>query len=429
MKNIFYGWWVVLASFLTLFVCVGIGFQSLPVFLGPIAADTSWGVDKLSIAGAIMALAAGFATPAVGYAVDRFGARAVMIPGAILITGSFLLLGKVASINQMYFLFLFFGAGLAMTTILPTQTLVSLWFAKKRGRAMGIVSMGAGLGVVVCLPIMNRLVETLGWRDAYSVLGIIVAVVLLPSVVFLIRSSPASMGLQVDGASDPSSEAGTPEAEAPSPPEESGYELREAFRTSSFWLILGATFFGVFAGGGFGFHIILSLSESGLTRGNAALAWSATMGVSIAGRILFGYLSEKRQKRYFAFGADIARTVSVLLLVLFALGVIPLGAAVVQLAVLYGLFLGCNAVMAPLLISETFGVKSFGKIMGAIGIPYTIGMALGQVVGGRLYSLYGNYVVAFSVFAAGILIAGILLVLARPVFLLDGEPAAKENPV
>ena len=411
-----------------LFVFVGIGFQSLPVFLEHIAADTSWGVDKLSTAGAILALAAGFATPAVGYAVDRFGARAVMIPGAILISGSFLMLGRIASINQMYALFLVFGVGLAMTTILPTQALISRWFERKRGRAMGLVSLGGGLGAVVWMPIMNRMVETLGWRDAYSVLGIIVAGVSLPSVLFLIRSSPASMGLRVDGESDLSSETGTPEAEAPNPTEETGYDLREALKTSSFWLIFGATFFGVFAGGGFGLHIIRFLSNSGLTSEKAVLAWAATLGVSLAGRVLFGYLSENRQKRYFVFGADVVRTASILLLVLFALGIVPLGAAVVQLAVLYGLFIGCSAVMAPLILSETFGVKSFGKIMGVIGIPYTIGMALGQVVGGQLYKLYGNYIVAFSVFAAALLLAGILLVFTKPLFLLDGSPPPKRTP-
>jgi sugar phosphate permease len=423
MKNMFYGWWVVLASFLTLFVCIGIGFFSFPVFLKAISDDTMWGVDKLSWAGAISSLAAGVATPVVGYVVDRHGARAVMLPGALCTSISFLLMGKVASIDQMYVLFLFSGLGLSMTTILPTQALVSRWFVRKRGRAMGLVTMGGALGGMVMMPVTTLLIEALGWRDAYGTLGIIIAVVALPLIVFVIRSTPASMGLQVDGESAKASA----EIDAAPSVEESGYELRSALRTRSFWLILCASFFGVFAGAGFGLHIINFLSKSDLTLRNATLVWSATTGVSIAGRFLFGYLAENRQKRYFAFGADVVRTASVLLLVLFALGMMPLSMAVAQLVLLYGLFVGCSAVMAPLLISETFGVKSFGKIMGAIGIPYTIGMALGQIVGGSLYSRYDSYVVAFSVFAAAIFLAGIFLVLARPVFMLDGAPVSEEN--
>jgi MFS family permease len=422
MNRIFYGWWVTLASFFTLFVCIGIGFFSFPVFLKPIADDTLWGVDKLSWAGAISSLAAGIATPAVGYVVDRYGSRAVMLPGAVCASASFLLMGRVSSIYQMYFLFLIFGLGLAMTTMLPTQTLVSRWFERKRGRAMGLLTMGGALGGMLWMPAVNWLIESLGWRDAYGVLGIIIAAVSLPLILFVIRSTPASMGLQVDGESDQFLETAASDAE------ETGYDLAEVVRTRSFWLILCASFFGVFAGSGFGLHIIKFLSESGLTARKATLVWSLTTGVSIAGRFLFGYLAEKRQKRYFASFANLVRVASILLLVLFALGRVPLSVAVVQFMLLYGLFVGCNAVMAPLLLGETFGVKSFGKIMGAIGIPYTIGMALGQVVGGYLYTASQSYTAAFTVFAVSLLLAGIAIAFARPLFLLEGATAAAEDP-
>ena len=148
------------------------------------------------------------------------------------------------------------------------------------------------------------------------------------------------------------------------------------------------------------------------------------MGVSIVGRFFFGWISERFQKRYFAAVANSIRALTVLLLVMFALKMLPVTLAVAQLALLYGLGNGCNAVVNPLLVGETFGVKSFGKIMGVLGIPFTVGMALGQVAGGRLYVMMGDYNVVFAIFAVLFICAGISISFARPLFLLDRGEAS-----
>ena len=114
----YYGWRIVIATSCNLFVCSGIGFFTFPVFLKFIEADLQVGRDSLSYAGALAALAAGFATPAIGYALDRYGARAVMIPGAVLLSASYLLLSRSDSILHLYALFLTIGIGMAATTIL-----------------------------------------------------------------------------------------------------------------------------------------------------------------------------------------------------------------------------------------------------------------------------------------------------------------------
>lgn len=420
IRGIYYGWWIVLATFCTLFVCAGIGFFSFPVFLKFIEADMHWGRDSLSKAVAISALAAGFSTPAVGYVVDRFGPRAVMMPGAAVLSISFVFLSRINTIYQLYMLFLAIGIGMAAATILPCQTLVSRWFETKRGRAMGIVTVANGLGGMVWMPVSNSLIEAVGWRNAYEILGIIIAAVSLPLIWFIIRSSPRSMGLAVDGEPRLSPEAGASAMEKRIPAgEEQGYTIREGLGTTSFWLIFCAMFLVVFATSGFTLHVVAFLSDSGLSSGGAAAVWSATLGVSIGGRFLFGFLSEKHQKRYFASVADVSRTLSLLLLMLFALQMAPRAAAVVQLVIVYGLAQGCGAVINPLLVSETFGVKAFGKLMGLLGIPYTIGMALGPWLGGHLFVSRSNYNVAFGVFAAAFLFAGVAIIFARPCFLLD----------
>ena len=426
LKKIYYGWWIVLAAFWTLFICAGIGFSTLAVFLKFIDAEMHWGRGAISTAGALAALAAGFTAPLVGYIIDRYGPRTAMIPGVVVLSASFFLLRQVVSPRQLYLLYFGVGIGMAATTLLPAQTLISRWFDKKRGRAMGVIAVAAGLGSVVWIPVSTRLVEVVGWRGAYGVLGIIVACASLPFIIFLIRPSPASMGLKLDGEGDSSVDDGSHDLGAP-PSEESGFTLREALRTRSMWLISGATFFVMVPSAGFGLHIISFLTDSGLSPDKAAFVWSFTLGISIGGRFFFGWISERFQKRYFASAANIVRAFSVILLVLFSFKLLPPVLAIVQLALLYGLANGCNAVMNPLLVSETFGVKSFGKLMGMLGIPFTLGMALGQVAGGYLYEWKESYVIAFAIFALSFICAGTAISFAKPLFLLETRSAAEEG--
>lgn len=426
-ERVFFGWWVILGASCTLFVCGGIGFGSLPVFLKFIDADMQWGRDSLSNAGAIAALAAGFTAPMIGYVIDRHSVRAVMLPGALLLSAAFFLLSRIESISQLYALYLATGVGMAATTILPSQTLASRWFAQKRGRAMGIVTAAGGLGGMIWMPVTNYLIETMGWRGAYAVLGACIAVVSVPFIWLTVRNSPQSMGLTVDGWPDPVPE-GQASRNAATDPDLGGtdYSVRDAFGTLSLWLIFFAIFMVSFAASGFGLHIIAFLSDAGLSPGTATFSWSLTIGVSIGGRFLFGYLSEQYQKRYFAAAANVARAVSLVLLVLFALKMIPQSAAVIQLVIIYGLAVGCNNVLNPLLVGETFGVESFGRLMGLMGIPFTIGMALGQVTAGHLYEFWDNYNIAFSAFALAFILSGIAISFAKPHFLLNARRAAGE---
>ncbi len=106
LKKIYYGWWIVLAAFWTLFICAGIGFSTLAVFLKFIDAEMHWGRGVISTAGALAALAAGFTAPLVGYIIDRYGPRAAMIPGVVVLSASFFLLREVVSPRQLYLLYL-----------------------------------------------------------------------------------------------------------------------------------------------------------------------------------------------------------------------------------------------------------------------------------------------------------------------------------
>jgi MFS family permease len=414
----YYGWWIVVAAFLVMFVCAGIGFSTFPVFLKYLEQDMGWNRTSLSIASMIAALAAGIATPFVGAVVEWLGLRAVMLPGAVLLAGSYLLLGRVHSIHQLWILNIGVGIGLATTTILPAQTLVSRWFERRRGRAMGAVTMANALGSVLWLPLTGMLIESYGWRRSYGILGALIGVVSIPVILFIIRNSPQSMGLEIDG------DVGPAEASDSFPGGairfgNEGYTVREAIRTNTFWLIVAATFFLNFAASGFGLHVIPFLSDTELSNAQAVNLWAAVQGVSIAARLFFGYLSERYQKRYFAAAANVSRLICIAALLLFAMNVAPFALAAGVLILVYGAGMGCNAVINPLVIGESFGLKSFARILGILGIPYTLGMALGMYSGGKLFDLRSDYILAFSVFGAGFLLAGISIYFAKPCLLFD----------
>ena len=242
------------------------------------------------------------------------------------------------------------------------------------------------------------------------------------------RGSPPATGLAVEGDGNESSAAGAKLHRAPSLDRLGpGYTAGEALTTRGFWLIFCASFFGPFAASGFGLHIVAFLSDSGFSPVGASAVWSALIGISIAGMFLFGLLAERRQKRYLCSTAQVSRGLSLLLLVLFALGMLPRTAAIAQLVVVSGLAVGCVNVVSPLLISETFGVKAFGKLGGLIGVPFTAGMALGQVVGGRLFVLQNNYNLAFSTFALSFLLSGAAFAFVKPYFLMESTPSGGEG--
>jgi MFS family permease len=235
------------------------------------------------------------------------------------------------------------------------------------------------------------------------------------------------MGLTVDGETKSSDDAEPSVDKDGAAAKEDGYSLREALKTPSLWLIACATFFVAIPASGFGLHVIAFLTDSGLSSLGAAYSWGATLAASICGRIFFGWISEQFQKRYFFATASAVRGFSMLLLVLFSFKMLPPALAIIQLALLYGFGNGCTAVMNPLIIGETFGVRSFGKIMGVIGIPFTIGMAVGQVAAGKFYVMMNDYTSIFVIFAISFMCAGTAISFAKPLFLFKTRESSAQK--
>ena len=198
-REVYYGWWIVAASFSILLVTVGVGLYAPPIFLVPLQDHFGWSRAAIAGGSAVAALTVGAVSPLVGISIDRYGSRKVMTAGALVMGSAFCLFGAIQSLWQLYALNVIAAIGIASVAWLPNQTLISNWFDRIRGRAMGIALAGIGFGGLAMPPLADFLITEFGWRIAFAALGSLVLLIVVTVTLALVRSKPEDMGLLPDG--------------------------------------------------------------------------------------------------------------------------------------------------------------------------------------------------------------------------------------
>lgn len=411
----FYGWHIVTASFFILFVTVGVAIYSPPVFLVPLQEHFGWSRAAIATGGAIAALVSGGFSPFVGVWIDRYGARRVMTVGAILMGSAFALLGRLESLWQLYASYALAGAGVTCVAFIPNQTLISNWFVRRRGMAMGIATAGIGFGGLTIAPLSAALIDGVGWRMSFVSLSLLIFVIVVTLTLTVVRDRPSDLGLLPDG--DPPEPLSLSQLSAPPPAAKPpGISLGESLKTSAFWIISIANLLFVFGGLSIIGHLVAFLDDAGFDNRFAAATLGGALGVSVGGRLLFGALADRLPPRQVMAMALILQAVATL----FLLNIATRG-AVPAFVVTFGLGLGGVAVLVPLLVGDNFGLRSFGKILGVIMISATIGVAVGPVLTGRIFDVTGSYNGAFALhFGAFSVAAAMVLFLRKPPL---GEPS------
>ena len=407
-REVYYGWWIVAASFSILLVTVGVGLYAPPIFLVPLQNHFGWSRAAIAGGSAVAALTVGAVSPLVGVSIDRYGSRKVMTAGALVMGGTFCLFGAIQSLWQLYALNVIAAIGIASVAWLPNQTLISNWFDRIRGRAMGIALAGIGFGGFAMPPLADFLITNFGWRFAFAGLGSLVLLIVVTVTLALVRSKPEDMGLLPDG------EPRVAEGPAENPTRETreevateGLSLAESVRTSAFWVLSLVHVLWTFGSMSIIGHLPAFLTDQGFEK-LAAGALSMAIGCSVVGRLSFGVLADRFNKK---------RIMS-LTLIFHALAVLCLFRihsfwAIPGFVILFGLGLGGGAVLVPLLIGEYFGLRAFGKVLGVITISATLGAATGPVVTGRIFDVMGSYDLAFTLHIAAFMAAGVAIYLLR----------------
>ncbi|MBI4830707.1 MAG: MFS transporter [Candidatus Lindowbacteria bacterium] len=412
-QRVFYGWWIVTASFIIIFFGAGIGFYSFSVFIKPLEAEFGWSRGLISSSVAVWAVVYGFSTPLIGVFLHKYGPRAVISVAAFIAGVCYLAFGWLQQLPQLFILMFFTGIGMAGITLLPNQTVISNWFQKYRGRAMGIMMMGVGFGGSVMPPVANALIDSAGWRTSFRILGLLLLVVIIPVAFFILRTKPHEMGLQPDGAGSPhGADASTSVGPVLS---EAGLSVKRAVRTRSFWLVFVAFMLLIFGESGLAVHFVASVDDAGLSSQTAANYWGLLVGTSAFGRLGFGLLADRwNQKRLLVLTHGFHAVALALLVVFFISLGIHSWVILFPFAILYGLSLGGAAVVLPILVARCFGMVNFSKLLGLLMSGFALGVVGGPVVAGKINDATGSYRLAFMIFTTAFALSAFMVSFVQP---------------
>ncbi len=408
--RVFYGYWVVVATFFCLLLVSGFGFFNFSLFVKPLEADFGWSRGGIMVAFTILNLAMGAASPFIGRIVDRYGARKVIFVGALIGSLGFVLLSQVSALWHFYVGWSVAGVGLAAMGIVPASAVVSNWFERKRGLAIGIMSAGIGAGGFVLAPVIGGyLIPDFGWRVAYLASASLTLGLIIPLALLVIKQKPADMGLYPDGIE-------TPEAIAVSKSSLSaseGLTLKEALATSSFWLIVSSFLLSGFTQIGLAQTHIPYLQDIGFSEAVAAGALSSVGIGSLIGKLGFGWLCDRIQAKYvYSMGLGL-QLVSIVILM--SVGSASPLAVIWLYAIIMGLGLGSWLPTLSMLVSTNFGLVSYGTIFGTVSLAHSVGAAIGPLVAGYMYDITSKYHSAFIIFL-------VLSLVVVPVILLVRHP-------
>jgi MFS family permease len=363
-------------SFLALFSIVGLALYGLPLYYDHMVREFGWSRTMVTSGNAISKLVVGplFGFLA-GWLIDRFGPRRFMLAGVLMAGAALAGLGSMSALWMFYAFYLLNALGYVCGGPLPNQVLLSRWFHEGRGKAMGFAYLGIGIGGAVVPWLSYWLVEAWGWRGALRALGLLIVVLAGPMVYFT-REPPAP---------ERKEEGST--ALAP---------LGPILRRPAFYLLALGSMCSIAAVGGANQHLKLYLSlDQGYAQGEAARVISMVLGFSIAGRLLMGWLADRAPKKRV-----------MLLIYLLVAAALPIlffassrGAAQ-AFAVVFGLGLGGEYLIIPLIAAELFGVAVLGRVMGIIVTADGVAEATAPMVVGYLRDAAGSYQVGFTVLIA-----------------------------
>jgi sugar phosphate permease len=403
--RVFYGWRVAGACFLNLFAIVGIMYYSFPVFYSPLIQEFHWSRAQVTAGFAVSIIFIGplFGISA-GILIDRFGPKRILLFGLFAAGAAFAGYGFMSALWMFYLFYFMQTAGYVTAGPIPNQVLISRWFDRWRGRAMGLAYVGAGVGGAIAPVLAQYLISHIGWRGAMHVISGGILIVLVPVSWLVIRNHPRDLGLEPDGKASAAIQPAIGEKKR-----EGLLSLRTVFRTREFWLIALGSFLSIGAIGGLIQHFVLFLRDRSLAPEKAAGVASFLLVSSILGRVVMGWLADRIPKKYVMLIAFCA--VAGAVPILYA-GDLPRLAYV--FAFVFGFGMGADYMLIPLVTAECFGVRSLGKLMGIIITTDSLGQALTPVVVGRLFDLNKNYNLGFALVAAMAVAGAVTVLFIRP---------------
>ena len=385
------------------------------VFVKPLEDEFGWTRGELSLAITMTNFAVVIASPCLGFIIDRFGVRRVLIPSVIMmgltVASMALLSAGLWHFYALYFLIPFLGAG---TLPQSYSRVLIAWFSRRRGIALGISLAGFGVGAMLVPIVAQLMIENYGWRMAYVGFAAAVFALALPMAVFVMKETPEEMGLRPDGghavvSRGAGSVADDGDGAKPVLAPVTGLSCPQAAQTRSFWLILlsfmlvGIGITSIIA------HLVPMLTDRGVAPAMAALCMSSLALGLIAGRVLAGFLMDYFFAPYVAACFLLGLLAGIIILATGTSGVLVFVAAVCV-----GMATGSEISEIAYICSRYFGPRAFGLIYGLMFAAFQLGSMAGSPLMGLYHDSAGDYIGALWVVAAIVLVGTVLIVLLGP---------------
>lgn len=405
----FYGWWIVFGCFFIY------GFGALinytfTIYAPFILKEMNWTrahVGNLNTFFLLVVLALGVAT---GWFIDKYGPKRSILIGSVVGAIGMALFSTMQSMTQAYLYFAgIIGIGVVMQMTLPTQTLARRWFLKRAAFATGALMSSFGLIGAIFFPLFAKMAGVYGWRPMVMWSGIIIETFIFLLALFLIKDSPESMGLQMDGMSDEEAKAGLGaigKALAVEPHMTRG----EALKSPQFWIIAISLSLATLVFTGFLFNATMIGLSVGMTAGQAALVMSAWALPSVLGRFGGGWVADKLGKRKALMTFGFLITVGYTYAWLFAASPTPL----FIFAIWSGIVMSPTLVIIPPFFGDLFGRLHLASILGLFGFVIGIVGALGPSVAGRIAEATNSYQLLYLVGALANVVFVILTLFVKP---------------
>lgn len=386
---------MVAAACVIQFLHGGLLMQAFGAYVAVLSQERGWSKTALSAGAAIQSLEGALLGPALGWIMDRVGARAMVQAGIVILGLGFIALSQIDSIGGFYGAMLLLALGSSLSGYFPLTVTLVHWFRRQRARALSIMSLGLAFGGIA-VPLIAWMMQTHGWRATAFASGVAAIVIGLP-LARVLRRHPSELGETEDGLPPDPVPRAKPGAAPVVPPRQ--FTAREALRTRAFWLLGLGHGFALLVVTAVNVHAISHMKEGlGYTVAQASLVITLMTAFQVAGMVLGAVVGDRWEKRHVAAGCMLAHMAGLLMLT-YATHWVMLGG----FAALHGAAWGLRGPFMQAIRADYFGLQAIGMIMGLSAFIISIGQVAGPMVAGGLSDLTGNYRAGFTLLA---LVAG-----------------------
>jgi sugar phosphate permease len=403
--KLFYGWRISFAGAALQFLHSALLVQAFGAYVAVLSEEKGWSKTALSGAAALQSIEGALLGPALGWLVDRFGPRAMVHAGVVLLAVGYFGLGSISSLGEFYAAILVIAVGASLCGYFPFSVALVHWFERRRARALSLMSLGLAAGGLA-VPLVGWVMQNHGWQRMALVSGAILLVLGLP-LARVVRRNPAEIGETMDGL--PPAPPPEPTLGGTLPRPARSFSAAQALRTRAFWLL------GL--GHGFALLVVTAVNVHAISHMKQGLGYSLAqasfvitlMTLSQAVGVLLGAAKGDRwNKRHVAAGCMLAHMLGLLMLT-YATHPLMLGA----FAVLHGVAWGLRGPFMQALRADYFGLQAIGMILGLSAILISLGQVAGPLIAGALADLTGDYRLGFTLLALTAGSGSVLFLLAK----------------